>query len=263
MTPGLIYTELKKELGSVNPYMAIVDASVRFLLNEADTASQPHKFISEKARSLGYGRLYLKDLALDRAQQFVYISHLAFINSKAEVACDRIRKQSLVLPPVMAVEGDYLREAVRVLHASRNGTSTIINNDIALGDFVDVEDVVVVDYYRKLRNENFHADKVKSKYPFDHAQLAAISEKYGFLPSEPGSLSSQDMVLLSMVWQNIIFKLCSNALDPIRDIMPVVSKRYKGIIGGRKERGIIQHLRQEYLLDSYAASELFSRIKAG
>lgn len=263
MTPGSIYTELKKELGSVNPYMAVVDASVRFLLSVANSNSDPHEFISKKAKSLGYGRLYLEGLALDRANQFVYISHVAFINGKAEVACDLIKKHPLVLSPTATVDGDYLRKAIRVLHASRSRTATIVNNDNALGEFVDVEDVAVIDYYRKLRNENFHASKVGSIYPFDEARVAVIVDKYGFAPSESGSLSSQDMVLLSMIWQSVIFKLCSNALDPVRDILPVVTKRYKGLVGDRKKRGVVQHLRQEYLLDSYAAHELYLVMKTG
>ncbi|NMN78404.1 hypothetical protein AF70_00039820 [Pseudomonas sp. KD5] len=260
MTPGAIFTELKKELGGVNPYMAIVDSSVRIFLDDAKTHVSPSKFMAEKAKLLGYGRLYLDQLELERAKQFVYISHVAFINSKAEVACEKIRKQPLVRKPVSAVEGDYLRQAIRVIHASRNGSSTIMNDDLAMGELVGIGDVAIIDYYRKLRNENFHGSKVNTAYPFDQTQISHIVSRYGVAPSQSGSLNSQDMILLSKVWQQVIFDLCVKSLHPENDVLPVVAKRYKGITGDRRAKGITQHLQQEYLLDSYSAHELFLKM---
>jgi len=260
MTPGAIFTELKKELGSINPYMAIVDSSVRIFLDDAKVSVSPSKFIAAKAKLLGYGRLYLDQLELERTKQFVYVSHIAFINSKAEVACEKIRKQPLVRKPIAAVEGDYLRQVVRVLHASRNDSSTIVNDDMAMGELVDVGDVAIIDYYRKLRNENFHGGKVSTAYSFGQPQVANIAAKYGCTPSQPGNLNSQDMILLSKVWQQVILDLCVKSLDPEKDVLPLVAKRYKGITGDRRAKGIIQHLQQEYLLDSYSANELFLKM---
>lgn len=263
MTPGAIFTNLKKELGAINPYMAIVDSSVKIFLEASKQSTNPPGFISAKAKSLGYGTLYLDQLELENSKQFVYLSHIAFMNSKAEIACERIRKQPLVAKPTINVEGDFLRKAVRVIHSSRKGTGEVCNDDMAMSRFIDASDVAVIDYYRKMRNINFHGGNSEDKDKFVEAYASTVKAKYGWLPSPFKCLKSQDMILLSKVWQRVIRDLCEKSLDPERDVLPLVVKRYSGVTGERMVNGAMKLLQQEYLLDTKAATELISKLKAG
>lgn len=263
MTPGAIFTNLKKELGAINPYMAIVDSSVKIFLDASKQSANPPGFISAQAKSFGYGTLYLDQLELEKSKQFVYLSHIAFMNGKAETACDYIRKQPLVAKPNVNVEGDFLRKAIRVIHSSRNGTGEVMNDDAALSSFVDASDVAVIDYYRKMRNINFHGGSSEEIVIFSETYASTVRGRYNWVPSPFGNLKAQDMILLSKVWQRVIRDLCERSLDPERDVLPLVVKRYKGATGERMLNGAIKLLRQEYLLDTSAATELASRLKAG
>lgn len=263
MTPGAIFTNLKKELGAINPYMAIVDSSVKIFLEASKQSTNPPGFISAQAKSLGYGTLYLDQLELENSKQFVYLSHIAFMNGKAETACDYIRRQPLVAKPNVNVEGDFLRKAIRVIHSSRNRTGEVMNDDVALSNFVDASDVAVIDYYRKMRNINFHGGNSEKKEIFSETHAPTVKAKYNWAPSPVGNLKSQDMLLLSKVWQRVIRDLCERSLDPERDVLPLIVKRYKGVTGERMLNGAIKLLQQEYLLDTKAATELASKLKAG
>ncbi|NYH08240.1 hypothetical protein [Pseudomonas moraviensis] len=260
MTPGAIFTSLKKELGAINPYMAIVDSAVKVFLEMSEQSTNPPGFISAKAKTLGYGTLYLEKLELERSKQFVYLSHIAFINGKAETACDNIKKQSLVAKPTVNVDGDFLRRTIRVIHSSRVGMGVVVNDDVALPDFVDASDVAVIDYFRKMRNINFHGGNSEAAEIFSNMHASAVKGRYGWLPSPVGSLTSQDMILLSKVWQRVIRDLCEKSLDAERDVLPLVAKRYRGVTSERMANGAMKFLQQEYLLDTNAANELISKI---
>ena len=79
--PGQIEFFFRKELGDINPYMCLVDSAVKEIKKKAILD------IDIINKNNGHNNIHLNHLNLDNLSYLVSMSHIAYINSKAETAC--------------------------------------------------------------------------------------------------------------------------------------------------------------------------------
>ncbi len=255
LTPGKIERHFRRDLGDVNPHMCIVDVAVSSLLKQARISSQDDlKFITETAKEYNHPRLHIEKLNICDVSYFVYISHVTFINSRAELACKQVRQLEGMLKKAKEhAEGDFLRKTIYVIKASKEGKekldkATAVDEEI--NSIVGTLNVSIIDYFRELRNTQIHMAERESKNIKEarrHVSDEEALREYGASLSASGLLTASDILLLSKVWQKVIKDICRNCLDNTK-VYQELKELYRGI--SNKERRlnkIRQTLKQEYL----------------
>ncbi|WP_304542904.1 hypothetical protein [Sulfurimonas microaerophilic] len=267
-TPGEIERFFRKELGAINPYMCLIDSAVKEFKNK------PLSEINSLNKNSGHPNIYLEHLELNKLQELVNMSHIAYINSKAETACNSIMNLKEMNKNHKNVNvGDYLRKTIFVVHRSKYNLEELKSKekfdfDEKLGnkleEFLGKEEFHVIDYYRKIRNSSFHNSNrsifLRDDY-FNETLLTSIENKFGYRPNNNKTLNENDIYILSLAWQNAISSICKSCIDIHHSIIPNLQKRYSHVPQKRRLNGIRQSLQQEYLLTKNEVDDIIHRIK--
>jgi hypothetical protein len=242
-------TKLRKELGDVIPHMSIVDIATRELFSH-DLAK-----IEQIAKRYKHSRLSISHLPKAMTMRFVFLSQIAFIASKADAFCDDVRefiKQNTTTAPSPNLEGlDNLRKAIYLLDLTKadwpQGTKKK-DDESLYNRYVDSLDLAVVDYYRKIRNIQFHGGlSQKEAHPILSEEAASnIKKKYNYRPNHLTNLTARDAILFSRSWQSIAVSVCRNLVD-IDVVVENLCKKYARLQHDRRDNAITNALRQDYL----------------
>lgn len=260
-SPRHLETEFRKELGSISPYLSIIDVACKELLSENDKNKIQHI-----VRRNGNGKLDISNLVLGKTFFFTALSHLAFIHSRAEQFCKDFREYQKSICNDRSspnLEGlDMLRKVIFYLHTSRMKKDEIPES-LQTRDYERYAgslELKLFDYFRVLRNLELHGGSTLSfdSYPFNPSELAEIKNNFGFSPSRPSEISIEDVILYSKVWQKIAVNLCGNLSD-INEVVQQLCKKYKVHSAKRRDHAITNKLRSEYLLDATEINILRNR----
>ncbi len=251
--PRNIEILFRKDLGEVTTYIHFIEISTKefFERYPANTATD-HIHI-ELAKKYGHRRLQSHHLKPEKFNQFIHLSHLAFINSRADAFCDDVLDFSSMLPNSKKLsreaEGDKLRKTLTVIYASRHNDRNLIRKKISktiVENYAGKVEVAIVDYYRNIRNSEFHGGLDRSTSNFSLKFENMIIESYKHRPNLPENLTTRDVILYSQAWQNIAKNVCSNLVD-INPIVEQLCRKYKSKTSKRRNNAITNKLEQDYL----------------
>ncbi|ALB42850.1 MULTISPECIES: hypothetical protein [Nostocales] len=71
-TPSKIERDFRKELGTINPYLCLVDSAVGYLVTKTKSESNQAKFLRKIAGDYGHYNLHTDSLKLDDLNKFVH-----------------------------------------------------------------------------------------------------------------------------------------------------------------------------------------------
>lgn len=254
-TPGRIERQFRHELGAINPYLCLVDSAVEFFLEETEAKSDKAKFLRIILDKYGHHNLYTEHLCINDIRKFVYLAHIALINSKAEAACKRIQKIKMMLKKSKEIaEGDFLRKTIAIVYSSKKGDHELAKNveDEIFEDYVGKTEFRVINYFRLIRNNEFHPSKKDENLNnilkiYNSIDQDFLRKVYQSKLNKPEEINSKDVLLLSKVWQKSIKEICRKCLN-MEKVYEKLKLRYKGISKEeRRKNKIIQSLKQEFL----------------
>jgi hypothetical protein len=263
VNPRAIEVNFRKGLGDVNPYIVLVDIAVREFKSNINQTEIPNY-----AKKHGHPTLQTSHLDLDKLCNFVHLSHLGFINSRADALCDDILEFDTMYPNLAKkAKGDKLRKTVSVLYASNLQDKKLVENtpEHVFIDYVGETELKIVDYYRHIRNSEFHGGLSRWDHKNDLSDDSKdeIKEKYKHTPNDHDKLEPRDVILYSRVWQVIARRLCSKLVNVEKDILPKLCRKYKGKRKVRKDFAIANTLKREYFLSEKEVDELLQKLTNG
>lgn len=196
-------------------------------------------------------------------KKFVHLSHITFINSKAESACKRVQKiiwtdqeKDLRKEVTSYMKGDFYRKTILQIHCRKEENDSFAkkeegnkDNEKIFADYLGYTELKILDYFREIRNITLHNSKNNQKLMkiFNTIDLDLLYEKYNLQLNIPEKLAFTDVLLLSKVWQKSIRSICHKCLSS-SDIHEYLKQRYKGVSNKeRQKNGIRQTLKQNYL----------------
>jgi hypothetical protein len=263
--PGMIERNFRKELGEINPYLCLVDSAVCCLITKTKSESNKAKFLRKVTENYGHYNLYTEHLNLDYLSKFVHSSHIALINSKAELACKQLReiiwidKNNELKEEVRDnIKGDFYRRTILEIHCYKEGNSSFAKakkdadkkvNEEIFADYIGGLELKVLDYFRHIRNYVLHGSNNNTTLLEDFKLIDQhlLHKKYHLHLNQPVNLTFTDVLLLSKVWQESVREMCRKSLKG-SDILEYLNHRYQGVTSkNRKKNGIIQTLKQDYL----------------
>ena len=246
--PRNIETKFRKELGDVTPYMCIIDIASKELTSKCQALE-----IQQLAKQHGHSRLVVGHLDLTRTMTFVHVSQMAFIDSRADGFCDEVTKfqrestNDKSSPNLDRL--DKLRKTIYLIAASKAEKYTLNKDDENIyKEYAGAIELVITDYYRKIRNIEFHGgiNNCKSHPQLSENDLNEIERTWKHRPNGFNSLTSRDVILYSQSWQKIAVNLCQK-LANIDDVLKNLCARYATKTPERRDNAITNTLRQDYL----------------
>jgi len=249
-TPAKIEQSFRKMLGNVNPYMCLIDIAVKEMIKNHEKQD-----IHIKAKEHGYPNIITKHINLPHLSQLVHISHLLYIQSAVEVATENLLKLQKGSSE-KCKDGSFFDIAIHRIHQKKHNLSkkNLKCSKQLTQTYVGIEETLIIDYYRLLRNEashgstNFQQSKNYFDKTFNENNLNIIKNKFGFMPNNVNNLTENDVYLSSVVWQFCIKQLAKKCIDIEGYIMPILIKKYKNYTLKRKQSSIRHSLKLEYLL---------------
>jgi hypothetical protein len=249
-TPRDIETKFKKRIGTITPYMSLIDiASQEFAKqNSIDE-------LTTLVRGYGHKKLSVTSLELTKMAVYINISHIAFINSRADGFCDDVKQFNKTLSldgKSYGIESvDKLRKTIFLVHARKANikvTETTLNEK-TYQMYVGKTELMVVEYYRNLRNVEFHGGLESSdkQVQLSTEDLNSINEVYKWKPSKFTEISVRDAILYSQVWQQIAINLCRNLVEIDSEFIKELCEKYRTSSESRRNNAISQKLQQDYL----------------
>jgi len=258
-TPAKIERDFRKMLGAVNPYMCLVDVAVKELIK-----NYKKQDIHIQAKEHGYPNIITEHINLSSLSQLVHLSHLIYIQSKAEETTKKILNLSRANKS-KCTKGSFLDKAICGIHCKKNPSYTPpLGNNQLTKNYLGIEETLIVDYYRLIRNHIAHGDKGSSKINtyfsenFNEDILNKIKNKFGFTPNTVNNLTENDVYLASISWQSCIKKLSKQCINIKEDIMPDLLKKYKKHTKKRKQSSIRNTLKIEYLLSDKEIKDIIT-----
>jgi len=279
-TPRDIETKFRQSLGAIGPLMCLAEIASKELMN-MDT-NDLHKLVKEYE----HNKLKISHIELSDVSLYVNLAHIAYINSRADHFCDEVTKfnkkeidrknkkdkeeqkktkkntkekknneQSYNIDSI-----DFLRKSVFLVHARNNKlkkSTTKLDEDVYV-EYLGQEELWIIDYYRKLRNIEFHGGVSGNEPPLtlDEDQKQRIYKKYKFSPSDFMNLSVRDVILYSQAWQAVAVLLCSKIVEIDGDLLDRLRKKYKNPNIERRNNALRQKLKQDYLQSDAVVSKL-------
>lgn len=250
--PLEMFRNFKRELGEINSHLCLVDAALQdFALSHVQSLDGP-AFLHRQTLAHGHRRLVTDNLDLKLSLRLAYTSQIALLLSRLEQLCKVIQKHGLINPKLKELmEGDFLRRTIWLIASSRDGEKVTIPlpEEVAFR-YISPLDLAVFDFYRKMRNAELHAaigsdlTEFHSKINLEHCRL-----ELGHVPTPQSDLSFKDVLVVSKSCQRIGHSVCRAVVDPKRDIIPELKRRFGSHSVDRRQNAARSLMLQTYLLD--------------
>lgn len=229
--------------------MCVADIATKELIR-----TQSKEDLSKLTKKYKHKRLVLNSTELESAALYVNLAHIAYINSRAESFCtyvaDYSKKHSKVTDSYNIDSVDFLRKSVFLVYARNNNikkTTTKLAESVYI-DYVGHNELLIIDYYRKLRNIEFHGGADNEELlPFDPQDSIAIRDTYNFSPNKFPNITIRDVILYSQAWQSAVKHFCSKLVNIDSDLLKKLVRKYANDDDQRRNNALRQKLRQDYL----------------
>lgn len=271
--PREIFYRFKQNLGKINPYMTFTDVAVHDLIDDYNQHGFSHLKVQCAKRN---HRIYDKsDYDMSKILRFTHLAHIAYIQSCGEQTCSEIRKHELIKKHERFetkegeksysdfAKGDFLRQTIFLIYAidkkftaeeckAKEGKLT----DKEYSNYVSELDIKLLDYYRDIRNSEFHSKKEEKKYDFSQLDIELIKKQYTFIPNK--EIDFTDVVLLSKAWQSCIKSLCENFIHVERDIIPLLNFEFEKYSLSRQRSKTISELKQNFFINDETIQKILN-----
>lgn len=248
-TPRDIETNFRKSLGAISPLMCVADIATHELVKK-----RQNEEVSLLTKKYKHKRLNIKKINLDEVALYVNLAHIAYINSRAESFCNDVvgfsksivkESESYNIDTV-----DFLRKSIFLVYARNNGlrkSTTKLEESIYI-DYVGEEELLIVDYYRRLRNVEFHGGVDSAAVPsFDKNYEKNVRDKFSFSPNKFQQLTIRDVILYSQAWQSAAKRFCSKVVKIDKELLEKIVSKYVNDDDSRRNNALRQKLKQDYL----------------
>lgn len=246
-TPRDIEVKFKNALGAIGPLMCVADIASNELIN--GTSNQE---ITVLSRKYNHKNLNLRKVRLEDASLYINLAHIAYINSRAELFCEDVvrfiknhtgNKESYNIDSI-----DFLRKSIFQVHVRKNNIAkqTKLLSDSCYVDYSGKEELLVIDYFRKLRNIEFHGG-VKESIPIDAEENEYIFKKFKHRLRTFHEITIRDVILYSMAWQSAAKNICVKLVDIDNDLLDKIKKKYSNDDQTRRNNALRQKLSHDYL----------------
>ncbi|MCW5209670.1 hypothetical protein VU10_05735, partial [Desulfobulbus sp. US1] len=251
-TPGEIELSFRKELGSINPYVCLIDVAMSFFSSHLNESNNEHQALKKEAVKHGHPKLYTDHLTFNHARLVADISSLALIQSKADSFCEKIQKHPCMNQDFKSeAKGDFLRKTIFVFLKSSYPKLTPSNpvKDEDFHGILDNNHVLLIDYYRTIRNKKLHGSTSNESLfkIFKKIDVEEINKYFGIYPEEPSKINKHDIILFSKVWQKVAKDIASSFINLEDHVFSILKKKYGNSSPQRRTNGARQYLKREFL----------------
>ena len=262
-TPREIEKQFRNNLGQINPYMCLVDVAVKNMIKQFEKDE-----IHNISKQYGYPNIITEHMNLNSLSQLVHLSHITYIQSKAEEATKNIVKIANIRDGLKkSGNGNFFDKAIHKVHYTKNESlEPQLQDEITkplTTQYIGRKETLIINYYLKIRNRTIHSDKEKSDININNyfkGYLNKIEKEFGFIPNPINLLTENDVYLLSLVWQSTIKKFTKQCINIKRDILPEQMKKYRGTTLKRKQASIRNFLKLEYLISDEELNDIISEM---
>ncbi|EAM2920082.1 hypothetical protein A6833_09970 [Salmonella enterica] len=258
-TPRDIESNFRKTLGIINPLMCIADISLKEL--ESNLEEMPLSNLTNKHK---HNRLSVENIKIADALLYVHLAHITYINSRAESFCNEVIKLTNMLTKNSDSYDidptDKLRKTIILIQAKKKKVSKTTKklDESVYIKFCGQAELLIVDYFRKLRNIEMHESSKSNELKFECTpqERIEIMKKFKHSPNDWETLNIRDVILYSQAWQSLAVNLCSNIVDIDNGFLNKLKKKYANDDKVRRDNAIRQKLRQDYLQPAHIVSML-------
>jgi hypothetical protein len=245
--PREIEVKFKHALGAIGPLMCVADIASNELIN-----CSSNQEISALSKKYNHRNLNLEKVKLASVGLYINLAHIAYINSRAELFCEDVigfikehtgNKESYSIDSV-----DFFRKSIFQIHARKNNihkqTKSLSESDYV--SYSGKEELLVIDYFRKLRNIEFHGGVEKST-PIDAEKNENIFNRFKHRLVAFDQITIRDVILYSMAWQSAAKNICGKLVDIDDDFLVKIKKKYSNDDQDRINNAMRQKLSHDYL----------------
>ncbi|KAE9635719.1 hypothetical protein [Aeromonas veronii] len=246
-SPRDIEVKFKRSLGVIGPLMCVADMASKELINKTTNDD-----MSKLLKRYNHRNLNLKKVDLSNVRLYVNLAHIAYINSRAEMFCEDVvefikvhtgNSENYNMETL-----DFLRKCIFHVHARKKHLpkNTKKPSENELFSYSGKEELLVIDYFRKLRNSEFHGG-VEDIISVDEEDNELIFKKFGRHLCDFHQIDIRDVILYSMAWQSAAKKICSKLVNIDAKFLDDLKRRYVNLSPERLNNAMRQKLTHDYL----------------
>lgn len=245
--PRDIEVKFKHSLGAIGPLMCVADIASNELINGSNNDD-----ISKLSRKYKHRTLNLDKVNLANVSLYVNFAHVAYINSRAEMFCDDVIefiKQHTGNSESYNMDSlDFLRKCIFHVYARKNNLPKNAKkpSEIEFASYSGDEELFVIDYFRKLRNVEFHGG-IDENSPVAEEDNKLIFKKFGHHLRAFHEIEVRDVILYSMAWQSAAKNICCKLVDIDNVFLERIKRKYSNSSPERLSNAMRQKLTHDYL----------------
>tara|TARA_R110002124_G_scaffold248853_2_gene413988 strand:+ start:20817 stop:21548 length:732 start_codon:yes stop_codon:yes gene_type:complete len=227
--------------------MCVADIASSELIN-----SSKNNDISKLSRKYNHRNLNLEKVNLANVSLYVNFAHAAYINSRAEMFCDDVIdfiKQHTGNSESYNMDSlDFLRKCIFHVHARKNNLQKNAKkpSEFEFSSYSGNEELLVIDYFRKLRNIEFHGG-VDVSSPVAEENNKLIFKRFGHYLRAFHEIEVRDVILYSMAWQSAAKNICCKLVDIDNVFLEKIKRKYSNSSPERLSNAMRQKLTHDYL----------------
>lgn len=260
-TPRDIETKFRHSLGAIGPLMCVADIAAQ----ELSSNLSPDEII-KLSKKYKHKRLNVRNIDISEVSLYVNLSHIAYINSRADLFCNDVvcyvkkitgNSNSYNIDSV-----DFLRKSIFQVYVRKNNINKKVKklDEDIYSSFAGQEELLIIDYFRKMRNIEFHGgvSAENEKLSLTKNNKIAIISKFKHVPRDFCDLGIRDVILYSQAWQSVAKNFCSKLIDMDSDFLSKITKKYSNYDEERRNNALRQKLKQDYLQSDSTINKLES-----
>lgn len=231
--------------------MCIADIATNELLNKHSVYE-----ISVLSKRQKHRNLNIEKANLDQASLYINLAHIAYISSRAEQFCEDViefvKEYTENRDSYNSESLDYMRKAIYNIHNRKRNmamTNQQLSDEMYAG-YIGEAEIYVIDYFRKLRNKEFHGG-VDASPPIEILQNTKVKNKFGHHLCAFHEIKIKDVILYSRAWQSAAKNICSHIVEIDEELLREFKRRYSGYKEQRLNHAMRQRLSQDYLQSDY------------
>lgn len=255
--PRSIELAFRKELGSINPLVCLMDIAMSSFALNLESSKNKLRFLRKEAAKHGHSGLYTDHLNFHDSHHVSYNAMFALIQSKSDSFCRRIQNHPCLNQDYKSeAKGDFLRRTIFVIIKSSypdiSPSNPVDQNDFDF--FIDINDMFLIDYYRTIRNEEFHNSGHNKKNDhlinlYEKINIYETNEKFDIMPKKPEAIDIKDVILFSKVWQKIARDIAKWFINFDNYVVEYLRKRFGRLKHSRRDNAVRKFLSHEFLFD--------------